>query len=152
MVSQAESSTITEQFHELIHNNHMYGLWELAGLMTAHPEPDIIPYMWPSALLQQVVGLSGAAVPVGEERRAMQLFNPGLQGRWATTNTLVAAVQVLLPGEIARAHRHTPTAIRFIMQGSGAFTKVDGERVLDGAWRLRNDAELVLARPRQRVG
>jgi gentisate 1,2-dioxygenase len=129
MVSQTAQGTITEQFHELIHKNHMYGLWELAGLMTAHPQPEIIPHMWPWSLLKQVVEQSGEAVPVGEERRAMQLFNPGLQGRWATTNTLVAAVQVLLPGEVARAHRHTPTAIRFIMQGSGAYTKVDGERV-----------------------
>jgi gentisate 1,2-dioxygenase len=59
----------------------------------------------------------------------LQLFNPGLSGRWATTNNLIAAVQVLLPGEVARAHRHTPTAIRFIIEGSGAYTAVDGERV-----------------------
>jgi len=38
-------------------------------------------------------------------------------------------VQVLLPGEVARAHRHSPTAIRFIIEGSGAYTAVDGERV-----------------------
>ena len=68
-------------------------------------------------------------MPVGDERRALQLFNPGLDGRWATTNNLIAAVQVLLPGEVARAHRHTPTAIRFIIEGSGAYTAVDGERV-----------------------
>ncbi len=72
---------------------------------------------------------SSEVVPVGEERRALQLFNPGLDGRWATTNTMIAAVQVLLPGETARAHRHTPTAIRFIMEGEGAYTAVDGERV-----------------------
>jgi len=66
---------------------------------------------------------------VGEERRALQLFNPGLDGRWATTNTMIAAIQLLLPGEVARAHRHTPTAIRFIMEGSGGYTAVDGERV-----------------------
>src|SRR4030095_9266941 len=66
---------------------------------------------------------------VGDERRALQLFNPGLGGRWATTNNLIAAVQILLPGEVARAHRHTPTAIRFIIEGTGAYTAVDGERV-----------------------
>jgi len=85
--------------------------------------------MWTAPLIDRVVEQSARAVPVGEERRAMQLFNPGLDGRWATTSTLVAAVQVLLPGEVARAHRHSPTALRFIMQGSGAYTKVDGERV-----------------------
>jgi gentisate 1,2-dioxygenase len=73
---------------------------------------------------------SSDVVPIGEERRALQLFNPGLDGRWATTNTMIAAVQVILPGEVARAHRHTPTAIRFIMEGDGAYTAVDGERVM----------------------
>ena len=80
-------------------------------------------------MLKSIVDESGEAVPVGEERRALQLFNPGLEGRWATTNNLIAAVQVLLPGEVARAQCHTPTAIRFIMEGVGAYTAVDGERV-----------------------
>ncbi len=128
MISEAPRAT-TAEFHELIHKNHMYGLWELASQMTPHPQPKAIPYLWPSSLIERVVEQSADAVPVGEERRAMQLFNPGLDGKWATTNTLVAAVQVLLPGEVARAHRHSPTAIRCIMQGSGAYTKVDGERV-----------------------
>lgn len=129
MQTHTQATTAEAEFHEFIHANHMYGLWELASAMTPHPQPQAIPFMWSWPLLQRVVEQSGKAVPVGEERRAMQLFNPGFGGRWATTNTLVAAVQVLLPGEVARAHRHTPTAIRFIMEGSGAYTKVDGERV-----------------------
>ena len=116
-------------FHERMHANHMYGLWELASQMTPHPQPKMIPYMWPWSRLKSIVDESGSAVPVGEERRALQLFNPGLDGRWATTNNLIAAVQVLLPGEVARAHRHSPTAIRFIIEGTGAYTAVDGERV-----------------------
>ena len=34
-------------FHERMHANHMYGLWELASQMTPHPQPKMIPYMWP---------------------------------------------------------------------------------------------------------
>jgi gentisate 1,2-dioxygenase len=128
MISEAPRATSTA-FHDFIHKNSIYGLWELASQMTPHPQPKAIPYMWSAALLRQVIEQSGEAVPLGEERRAMQLFNPGMEGRWAATNTLIAAVQVLLPGEVARAHRHSPTAIRFIMEGSGAYTKVDGERV-----------------------
>jgi gentisate 1,2-dioxygenase len=63
------------------------------------------------------------------ERRVLQLRNPAIEGRSATTNTLFAGIQIVMPGEVARAHRHTPTAIRFIMQGSGAYTRVDGERI-----------------------
>src|SRR6266446_6860958 len=99
-------------FHERMHAAHMYGLWELASQMTRHPEPKAIPYMWKAFVLDAMVR---------EARRALQLFNPGLDGRWATTNTMIAAVQLLLPGEVARAQRHTPTAIRFIMEGEGAY-------------------------------
>jgi gentisate 1,2-dioxygenase len=122
-------TAVEQDFHERMHAAHMYGLWELASQMTKHPEPKAIPYMWKASLIEAIVRESGEAVPVGEERRAMQLFNPGLEGRWATTNTMIAAVQLLLPGESARAHRHTPTAIRFIMDGHGGYTSVDGERV-----------------------
>src|SRR5947199_355649 len=116
-------------FHERMHAAGIYGLWELASKMTKHPEPRAIAHMWPSTLLEAMVREAGEAVPIGEERRALQLFNPGLEGQWATTNTMIAAIQLLLPGEVARAHRHTPTAIRFIMEGEGAYTSVDGERV-----------------------
>jgi gentisate 1,2-dioxygenase len=116
-------------FHERIHANHMWGLWELASQMTAHPLPKMIAYQWRYPLIEQILAESGEVVPIGDERRALQLFNPGLGGRWATTNSMIAAIQMLLPGETARAHRHTPTAIRFIMEGHGAYTAVDGERV-----------------------
>jgi gentisate 1,2-dioxygenase len=118
-----------KDFHDRMHAAGIHGLWELASQMTGHPEPRAVPHMWKSSLLAAMVREAGEVVPVGEERRALQLFNPGLGGRWATTNTMIAAVQVLLPGEAARAHRHTPTAIRFIMDGEGAYTAVDGERV-----------------------
>ncbi|HXG35426.1 MAG TPA: cupin domain-containing protein, partial [Dehalococcoidia bacterium] len=54
---------------------------------------------------------------------------PGLNGRAAATTTLYAGVQLVLPGEVARAHRHTPSALRFIMDGEGGYTTVDGERI-----------------------
>ena len=123
-------TTVTaEEFHQRIHDHHMYGLWELASQMTGHPMPQMRAWMWKWWLLDSMIKQSGEVIPVGEERRALQLFNPGLGGQWATTNTLIAAIQLLLPGEVARAHRHTPTAIRFILEGSGAYTAVEGERV-----------------------
>lgn len=128
-VAVASLDQIRAAFHERMHANHMYGLWELASQMTPCPQPKMIAYMWQWSRLQSIIDESAAAVPVGDERRALQLFNPGLGGRWATTNSLIAAVQLLLPGEVARAHRHTPTAIRFIIEGRGAYTAVDGERV-----------------------
>ena len=90
-------TTVEADFHERMHAAHMYGLWELASQMTRHPEPKAIPYLWKSSVIEAMVRESGEVVPVGEERRALQLFNPGLDGRWATTNTMIAAVQLLLP-------------------------------------------------------
>jgi len=123
-------SSTEDPFHKLIHEHHMWGLWEIASQMTPHPRPEAVPHQWRWSLLQKVIEQSAKAVPVGDERRAMQLFNPGLNGQWATTSTLIAAVQVLLPGETARAHRHSPAAIRFILQGDGAYTAVEGEKVV----------------------
>ncbi|MBM4262477.1 MAG: cupin domain-containing protein [Deltaproteobacteria bacterium] len=129
MKAEDQSSALREAFHKKMHAANMYGLWELASQMTPQPQPKMSAHMWLWSVLEPIVTESTQAVPVGDERRALQLFNPGLSGRWATTNNLIAAVQVLLPGEVARAHRHTPTAIRFIIEGSGAYTAVDGEKV-----------------------
>jgi gentisate 1,2-dioxygenase len=129
MKAQPQTTSFREEFHDRMHANNMYGLWELASQMTPQPQPKMVPHMWPWSVTEPIIADSAEAVPVGDERRALQLFNPGLGGRWATTNNLIAAVQILLPGEIARAHRHTPTAIRFIIEGTGAYTAVDGERV-----------------------
>jgi gentisate 1,2-dioxygenase len=64
------------------------------------------------------------------ERRVLILENPALRGLSQISNTLYAGVQLLMPGEIAPAHRHTQSALRFILEGSGAYTAVDGEKTL----------------------
>jgi len=63
------------------------------------------------------------------ERRVLMLENPALAGTTFITPTLYAGLQAILPGEIAPTHRHTPNALRFIMEGEGAYTAVDGERI-----------------------
>src|SRR5215831_1664327 len=64
------------------------------------------------------------------ERRVLMLENPALRGTTFATPTLYAGLQAILPGEIAPTHRHTPNALRFIIEGEGAYTAVDGERVM----------------------
>ena len=56
------------------------------------------------------------------------LENPALRGQSAVTQSLYAGLQLILPGEVAPSHRHTQSALRFIVEGSGAYTAVDGER------------------------
>jgi gentisate 1,2-dioxygenase len=64
---------------------------------------------------------------VQAERRVLRLSNPNLSG--VASNTLVANIQIVMPGEIARAHRHSGAALRFIIEGRGGYTVVNGERV-----------------------
>ena len=63
----------------------------------------------------------------GGDRRVLALANPGLAGLPYTSSTLWGAIQYLGPGEAAPAHRHTPSAIRFVMVGSGVYTTVNGD-------------------------
>ena len=64
------------------------------------------------------------------ERRVLILENPGLRGSSQITSALYAGLQLIMPGEVAPAHRHTQSALRFIIEGSGAYTAVDGEKTL----------------------
>jgi len=65
----------------------------------------------------------------GGERRAIAIGNPGLPGRPYGTPTLWAAVQYLGPGESAPSHRHSQSAFRFVLEGTGVWTVVDGDAV-----------------------
>jgi gentisate 1,2-dioxygenase len=63
----------------------------------------------------------------GAERRILRLDNRGVPERTAG-HTISVAVQYLLPGEVAPAHRHTPSAIRFMLHGEGAYTTIEGDK------------------------
>ena len=64
------------------------------------------------------------------ERRVLVLENPGMPGESRITRSLYAGMQLILPGEVAPSHRHMQTALRFVIEGSGAYTAVDGEKTL----------------------
>jgi gentisate 1,2-dioxygenase len=106
-------------------------LWPVLGtLSTPEPRPKAVPHLWPYAVMRPFC--EEAANLVGTEyaeRRVFSLINPAL-GDPYTTDTLYAGLQTILPGEVARAHRHTIFALRFIMEGSRSYTAVEGERVM----------------------
>jgi gentisate 1,2-dioxygenase len=103
--------------------------WMGAGPVSGKPafEPA---YLWPWASLGPLVDLAARSVSTEEaERRILILTNPAFAGtdRFGATANLFAALQVLLPGERARPHRHAMNAIRFVIEGGGAKTIVDGK-------------------------
>ena len=68
-----------------------------------------------------------------------------MPGESRITDTLYAGLQLILPGEIAPAHRHTQSALRFIVEGSGAYTAVDGEKTIMEGGRFCDHAVLDVA-------
>jgi gentisate 1,2-dioxygenase len=107
-------------------------LWtEIGELMPPQPRSKALAHVWRWETLRGLAARAGELVPVGRggERRAIALANPGLGGRPFATPTLWAAIQYLLPGENAPEHRHTQHAFRFVIEGEGVWTVVNGDPV-----------------------
>ncbi|HEX4798370.1 MAG TPA: gentisate 1,2-dioxygenase, partial [Burkholderiales bacterium] len=97
-------------------------LWEvLHDLVTPTPNTPCKPYLWKWDEMWPSIQEAGLLITAKEaERRVLVLENPGLRGRSAITHSLYAGLQLILPGEVALAHRHSQSALRFILLGSGA--------------------------------
>lgn len=117
-----------QEFYAQLQSQYVTPAW-ISGGVSVEPTSKAAPYVWhwrdlrPQAMrAAQLVGTEQA------ERRVLRLHNPGLEGASAS-NTLVANIQIVMPGEIARAHRHSPSALRFIIEGQGGYTVVNGARI-----------------------
>lgn len=105
-------------------------LWEvLHDLVPPAPKPRARPALWRYDEIRPAIMEAGTLITAQEAvRRVLVLENPGLPGSSHITSALFAGLQLILPGEIAPSHRHTQSALRFIVEGRGAYTAVDGER------------------------
>ncbi len=128
--SQVESER--EAFYRRADTQNMAPLWtRLKSLVPAEPTPVGVAHQWCYADVRPYVLESAEHISAAEaERRVMILENPGLRGSSQITSSLYAGLQLIMPGEVAPAHRHTQSALRFIIEGSGAHTTVDGEKTL----------------------
>jgi gentisate 1,2-dioxygenase len=107
-------------------------LWTLEGeILSPKPAPKMQAHLWKWETLYRIAESAGRLVPVerGGDRRAIALSNPGLGGLPYATHTIWAAIQWLNPREIAPAHRHTSQAVRFIIDGAGSYSTVEGDKV-----------------------
>jgi gentisate 1,2-dioxygenase len=119
-----------QDFYDRLAPHKLAPLWEvLKGLVPHEPKSKAVPYQWKYDELRPLLMESGTLLTAEEaERRALVLENPAFPGQSRTTSTMYAAVQLIMPGETAPAHRHTASALRFMIEGEGAFTVVGGER------------------------
>jgi gentisate 1,2-dioxygenase len=119
-----------EAFYGRADTQHLAPLWtRLKSLVPEAPAPVGRAYRWAYDDVRPYVLESARHISAREaERRVLILENPGLKGSSQVANSLYAGLQLLMPGEVAPAHRHTQSALRFVIEGSGAYTAVDGEK------------------------
>lgn len=119
------------EFYDRIAPHHMTPLWEvLHALVPPAPQSPAQPARWRYSELRPLLMEGGALLTAEQaERRVLILENPGMPGASSITKSLYAGLQLILPGEVAPAHRHAQSALRLVIEGEGAFTAVDGERI-----------------------
>jgi gentisate 1,2-dioxygenase len=126
-----ETQAQREDFYRRIEPSHLAPLWvRLKGLTPAVPTPVGEAHGWHYAGIRPYLMEAAEHISAAEaERRVLILENPGLAGMSRITGNLFAGLQLIMPGEIAPKHRHTQSALRFIVEGSGAYTTIDNEKV-----------------------
>jgi gentisate 1,2-dioxygenase len=110
-------------------------LWEVANEIEPwYPQPKSVPILWKWKRIEPFVRRAPELVSAEKAaRRVVMLVNPGRKEWSAAAGLLYTGVQIMNPGEFTSAHRHQASALRFIMEGRGAYTVVDGERMTLGA-------------------
>ena len=137
-----QSSKEIEELNDLLRGRWVSGLWNLDHAeRPSAPKTRVQPHLWKwhdiyDSLIQakEKITVSRGSV----ERRVIRLVNPGLPETQMTSHTLLLSFQLIQPGEVAPAHRHTMSAFRFILQGRGAYTNVDGQKM------IMEDGDLIL--------
>ena len=119
-------------YYERLQPHHLAPLWtRLKSLVPLQPPPLLAAHHWRYGDIRPLVLESAGQISAKEaERRVLILENPALAGQSQITTSLYAGLQLIMPGEGAPAHRHTQSALRFVVEGHGAYTAVDGEKTI----------------------
>ena len=119
-----------QAFYEAIEPESMRALWSvMSGIITPEPKSTCQPFKWHyDSVRARLIEAAGLITAKEAERRVLILENPGLKGTSKITTSLYCGVQCVMPGEVAPAHRHTQSALRFVLESSGGFTAVGGEK------------------------
>lgn len=123
----AELEALYASFSDL----NMEGGWHRkVPALWPEPRANFLPHVWHYSDVRPILDRAGELVDTEfAERRNLTMFNPVEGNIYSTVRTIVAAYQMVKPGEVARAHRHTPNALRLILEGHGTYTVVDGKQV-----------------------
>ncbi|MGH8630883.1 MAG: gentisate 1,2-dioxygenase [Burkholderiales bacterium] len=121
-----------QSLYRKIEKHDFAPLWEVYhDLIPDEPATPCQPALWKWTEARPYLMEAGRLITAKEAlRRVLILQNPGMPGKSCVTQSLFAGYQLILPGEIAPSHRHTQSALRFVLEGSCAYTAVDGERTM----------------------
>ena len=129
-VPKPHSGAARQDLYRRIEKHNFSPLWEVYhDLIPDQPVTPCRPALWKWADARPYLMEAGSLITAKEAlRRVLVLQNPGMPGESCVTQSLFAGYQLILPGEIAPSHRHSQSALRFVLEGSCAYTAVDGER------------------------
>lgn len=125
----AQSGSLDELYRQLGSIRMGAGWAKATPSLWAEPKKTFQPFVWSYAQAKGALDAAGRLINTElAERRNLIMHNPA--GDYATSRTIVAAYQMIMPGEKARSHRHTPNALRLIIDAEpGAYTVVNGKRL-----------------------
>jgi gentisate 1,2-dioxygenase len=133
--ANVEDTPELEAYYASLEGEALGALWNVANEIEPwYPQPKSVPTLWRWKRIEGFVRRAAQLVSAEKAaRRVVMLVNPGRKEWSAAAGLLYTGVQVMNPGESTSAHRHQASALRFVMEGRGAYTVVDGERMALGA-------------------
>jgi len=129
--ANVDDSPELEAYYASLEGEALGALWNVANEIEPwYPQPRSVPMLWKWRRIEPLVRRAPQLVSAEKAaRRVVMLVNPGRKEWSAAAGLLYTGVQIMNPGELTSAHRHQASALRFIMEGRGAYTVVDGERM-----------------------
>jgi len=133
--ANVEDTPELEAYYRSLEGEALGALWTVANEIEPwYPQPKSVPMLWRWQRIEPHVRTAAKMVSAEKAaRRVVMLVNPGRKEWSAAAGLLYTGVQVMNPGEFTSAHRHQASALRFVMEGQGAYTVVDGEKMTLGA-------------------
>ena len=129
--ANVEDTPELDRYYQELGRQESYALWTVANSIEPwHPQPTSLPQVWSyKAMRPLVLQALDLVSPEKAGRRVIALENPGRKGTSACVGWLYRGLQVMKPGEFATAHLHASSALRFVIEGKGAYTVVDGHKM-----------------------
>src|SRR6266508_3337851 len=130
--ANVEDTPELEAYYRSLEGEALGALWNVANEIEPwYPQPKSVPTLWKWRRTEPFVRRAPELVSAEKAaRRVVMLVNPGRKEWSAAAGLLYTGVQIMNPGEFTSAHRHQASALRFVMEGRGAYTVVDGEKML----------------------